>query len=170
MKMKTYRINFGILLGALLSLSLVLTACNDDDDDTTVIPGAEIVALNEVALTGANEVPAVTTQASGTFKGTYNMSTKVMSYNITFQGITPTAMHFHKGGPGIAGPVTIPINPGTSNDPYSSTNPFSSPIIRSTSPLTAAQEAELLGGEWYVNIHSDQYPNGEIRGQITRKP
>ncbi|GGG20841.1 hypothetical protein GCM10011323_26050 [Pontibacter amylolyticus] len=168
MKMKTYRINFGILLGALLSLSFMMTACDDDDDDNTVIPGDEIVALKEVALTGANEVPPVTTQATGTFKGTYNMDTKVLSYTISFQGITPTAMHFHKGGVGVAGPVTVPINPGTSNDPYSSANPYVSPMTRSTSPLTAAQEAELLAGEWYVNIHSDQYPNGELRGQVTR--
>lgn len=168
MKMKTFRINPGLLLGALLSLTCIMTACDDDDDDTTVIPGNEIVALKEVALTGAEEVPAVTTQATGTFKGTYNMDTKVMNYTITFQGITPTAMHFHKGGVGVPGPVTVPINPGTSNDPYSNTNPFNSPIIRSTPPLTAAQEAELLGGEWYVNIHSAQFPDGEIRGQVTR--
>lgn len=145
----------------------MLTACDDDDDNTT-IPDAEIVTLNQVALTGANEVPAVSTQATGTFRGTYNMDTNVMTYTINFQGITPIAMHFHKGAVGVSGPVTVPINPGNSNDPYSSTNPFSSPMTRSTSPLTDAQEAELLAGEWYINIHSSQYPDGEIRGQVTR--
>ncbi|SIR13492.1 CHRD domain-containing protein [Pontibacter lucknowensis] len=165
MKMKTYRINFGILLGALLSMTFMFSAC-DDDDDTTVIPDAEIVTLNEVALTGANEVPPVNTQATGTFRGTYNMDTKVINYTITFQGITPTAMHFHRGAVGVAGPITIPINPGT--DPYSSNNPYLSPLVGATPPLTATQEAELLAGEWYINIHSSQYPDGELRGQITR--
>ncbi|WP_180336412.1 CHRD domain-containing protein [Pontibacter ramchanderi] len=165
--MKTFRINFGILLGALLSLSFMLTSC-DDDEDTTVIPDAEIITFNEVTLTGADEVPAVSTQATGTFKGTYNRDTKVMRYTVTFQGITPTGMHFHKGAVGVDGPIVLPINPGASNDPYSSTNPFVSPMSRSTSPLTDAQEAELLAGEWYINIHSSQYPDGELRGQITR--
>ncbi|WP_165820550.1 CHRD domain-containing protein [Pontibacter virosus] len=163
--MKTYRINFGILLGALLSLSFVLTGC-DDDDDTTVIPDAEIVTLNEVALTGAAEAPPVNTQATGTFRGTYNMDTKVINYTVTFQNISPTAMHFHKGAVGVSGPITVPINPGS--DPYSSDNPYISPLVSSTPPLTDAQEAELLAGEWYINIHSSQYPNGELRGQITR--
>jgi hypothetical protein len=163
--MKTYRINFGILLGMLLGLSLMLTGCNDDDDGT-VIPDAEIITLNEVALTGANEVPPVETDATGTFRGTYNMETRVINYTITFQGVTPTAMHFHKGAVGVPGPITIPINPGS--DPYSTTNPYTSPLVGATPPLSAAQEAELLAGEWFLNIHSAQYPDGELRGQITR--
>lgn len=149
----------------MLSLSFVLTGCDDDDDDIN-IPSGDMITLNEVALTGASEVPPVTTNATGTFRGTYNMDTKVINYTISFQGITPNAMHFHRGAEGVAGPVTIPINPG--QDPYSSTNTYTSPLVGATPPLSAAQEAELLAGEWYLNIHSEQYPNGELRGQITR--
>lgn len=164
--MKTYRINFRILLGVLLSLSFVLAGCDDDDNDGDITPDAEIITLNEVALTGAAEVPPVTTDATGTFRGTYNMDTKVINYTIAFQGVTPTAMHFHRGEVGVAGPITIPISPGS--DPYSSTNPYISPLVGATPPLTDAQEAELLAGSWYLNIHSAQYPDGELRGQITR--
>ena len=32
--------------------------------------------------------------------------------------------------------------------------------------LTEAQAADLVGGGWYVNLHTSAYPNGEIRGQV----
>jgi hypothetical protein len=64
-------------------------------------------------------------------------------------------MHFHKGAPGVAGGVEIPI-PG----------PYTSPLNGTTSALTAEQETDLLAGNWYVNIHSDAYRAGEIRGQM----
>ena len=42
--------------------------------------------------------------------------------------------------------------------------------LRARSPasttLTDAQEAELLGGMWYFNLHTAQYPDGELRGQV----
>jgi hypothetical protein len=161
--MKTYRINFGILCSLLLCLVFVVSSC-DDDDDNSGLPGAELVTLQEVALTGEQEAPPVSTQASGTFKGTYNMDSKVISYTITFQGIMPTAMHFHRGAVGVAGPITIPINPGA--DPYSGANPFLSPLVGTTPALSAAQEAELLAGDWYVNVHTAEYPAGELRGQV----
>jgi hypothetical protein len=39
---------------------------------------------------------------------------------------------------------------------------------RSEIKLTDAQAADLLAGRWYVNIHTAQFPNGEIRGQLMR--
>ncbi len=150
----------------LLSLMLGLGSCNDDDDDNTPAPMEEIVVLKEVTLSGAQEVPANSSEATGTFKGQYNMDTNRLSYIITFDGITPTAMHFHKGAAGMAGPVVIPINPGS--NPYSSSNPFESPLSGTTPALTAEQEADLLAGNWFLNIHSADFPDGEIRAQITQ--
>jgi hypothetical protein len=162
--MRTYRIVFG----ALLSLMVAISSCDDsdDDDDGGITPAADIITLKEVALTGTQEVPPVTTQATATFKGSYNNATNRISYNITFQNITPTGIHFHKGAVGEDGDIIIPINPGS--DPYSGTNPYNSPISGNTAALTAAQEADLLAGGWYLNIHSSQYPDGELRAQITR--
>jgi hypothetical protein len=113
--------------------------------------------FNNIALTGAQEAPEpVTTNASGTFEGTYDRGTKVLTYTITYAGVTPTMMHFHRGAPGVAGPVEIPI-------PVSD-----SPIKGETAALTEAQEADLLAGNWYVNVHSNAYPAGEIRGQLVQ--
>lgn len=162
--MKTYRISFGILSTMLLSLVLGLSSCNDDDDGDMPTPVDEVVMLREVTLSGSQEVPPNSSEATGTFKGQYNKDTKRLSYIITFEGITPTAMHFHKGAPGMAGPIVIPINPGS--NPYSGSNPFPSSLSGSTSALTTEQEADLLAGNWFLNIHSADFPDGEIRAQI----
>jgi hypothetical protein len=120
-------------------------------------PASEI-RFTDIAITGGQEAPnPVTTQATGTFQGTYNKDTNVLTYSITYANVTPTNMHFHKGAPGVAGPVEIGIG----------SPPYSSPV-NGTANLSEAQEVDLLAGNWYVNIHSSAYPAGEIRGQIIR--
>lgn len=135
-------------------LALVfLGACKNDDDDTNT----NEVKFKSISINGAKEVPPTPSTATGTLNGTYNKTTKVLSYTITWSGVTPTAMHFHKADPTASGPVVIPIDA-----------PYTSPKTGSTPALTAAQEADLLAGLWYINIHSTQYPAGEIRGQLTQ--
>ncbi|CAN5759536.1 CHRD domain-containing protein [soil metagenome] len=140
-------------LGALLvSVLLITSGCKKEDQNMT-----NMVMFNNITLTGAQEAPnPVTTNASGTFNGTYNRDTKILTYTITYSGINPTGMHFHKGAQGVAGPVVIPITVSAS------------PISAQTPALTAEQEADLLVGNWYVNVHSQPHPAGEIRGQLVR--
>lgn len=163
--MKTHSTYYSVVTAVLLSLLLALGSCDDDDpDDDPVDPTPDLVTLKDATLSGSQEVPANNSQATGTFKGTYNRDTKRLSYSITFGGVEPTGMHFHKGAVGVAGPIEVAINPGS--DPYSGDNPFRSPMSGNTQALSAAQEADLLAGNWYINIHSSQYPDGEIRAQI----
>lgn len=139
------------LLICFLLTGLIATSCKEDE-----------VVSNEVrytaALTGAQEVPAFSTTATGTFEGIFNTNTKILSYTVTYAGMTPTAWHIHKGAVGVAGSVVFDL--GTS---------FTSPYKGATVALTAEQEADLSGGLFYANIHSAQSPGGEIRGQITKK-
>ena len=68
-----------------------------------------------------------------------------------------TAAHFH--GPAEAGKnagVAVPIP-----------NAASSPV-KGEATLTDAQAADLLGGKYYINIHTAANPGGEIRGQVTK--
>ena len=109
-------------------------------------------------LSGANEVPAVTTTAMGAVTGTFNTTTKILTLNITYMGMTPTAWHIHKGAAGANGGVIFDM--GTS---------FSSPFTFKTMALTAAQETDLMAGTYYVNLHSTRAPGGEIRGNLTVK-
>ena len=110
----------------------------------------------------AQEAPTrVTSPATGSISGTYNKSTNLLSYTITWTGLTggnPSAMHFHgPADPGISAPVVIPIT-GFSAAAAGS--------VSGTATLTDAQEIDFMNGLWYYNIHNATYPGGEIRGQI----
>ncbi len=125
-------------------------------------PGASatVYTINNV-ITGAQEVPPVITPGTGTVVGTYNDVTKQLSVTITFSGLvgTTTAGHYHgPAAPGISAGVAI----GFTNIPLGVTSGSFSP----SHTLTAAQETQLLSGLWYVNIHTNFRPGGEIRGQM----
>jgi len=146
---------------AALAGLLLIAGCNNDDDANN-----NLVAFRNIALSGANEVPPITSAGSGTFEGTYNRTTKVLNYTVRWSLGNPSdttrAMHFH--GPaetteskGVRLPITgFPT--GSANQTHTDT----------TVPLDATQEEELLNGKWYINIHSTTYPGGELRGQLVR--
>lgn len=77
---------------------------------------AETVAL-KANLAAQNEVPPANSKATGTFTGTYDPSSKTLSYTITYSGLTgePTAAHFHGPAPtgenaGVAMPISAPTS------------------------------------------------------------
>lgn len=141
---------------------------------TTEYPGGEIRSqlINEpnacnivplrVNLSGFNEVPPITSLATGTLTGTYDLGSKLLSINLSFSDMlgTTTAAHIHgPATPGVVGPVLIPLTGfplGVTSGSYS--NSFI---------LTPEEESYLLGGTLYVNIHTNIAPGGEIRGQLS---
>jgi hypothetical protein len=139
---------FFILTMAIMG-ALFFVACDDDDDKDTNT--AEFTAT----LNGASEVPPNASTATGTATITFNKTTKILTMNVTYTGMTVTMAHIHKGAVGVSGNVIIPI-----------TGALTSPISFTTVALTAEQESDLNAGLYYVNLHSAAYPDGEIRGQI----
>jgi hypothetical protein len=128
---------------------ILLVNCKDDET-----PMADNVEFNSVSLSAAQEVPLTGSLASGSLKVIYDRNSNKMNYTITYSGVTPTAMHFHKGAVGAAGGVELEV-PG----------PFTTGMT-GTLTLTDAQEADLLANNWYLNVHSAAFPGGEIRGQV----
>ena len=121
--------------------------------------GSDTMTLKN-QVTGAQEVPPVTTGGSGTIETTFDKMTNVLTWTVTYSGLSGpvTAAHFH--GPAVAGAnagVAVPF-----------TGDLSSPI-RGKATLTAAQAADFTAGRWYVNLHTAKNPGGEIRGQLTGK-
>jgi hypothetical protein len=113
----------------------------------------------KATLDGAAEVPPVTTAGKGTADIDFDPATKKLSWKVTYSGLSgpATAAHFHgPGEPGKNAGVAVAIpNAGTSPAEGSAT-------------LTDAQAADLAAGKYYVNVHTQANPGGEIRGQVTK--
>lgn len=134
----------GLAMAALLSLA----------------PAAFAQAVTYKAdLTGAAEVPPVTSKGSGTLQATYDPASKKLSYTVNYKDLSgpATAAHFH--GPAAAGANAGIVVPAAA--------PLTSPI-KGEATLTDAQAADLAAGRWYFNVHTAANPPGEIRGQVMK--
>lgn len=110
------------------------------------------------ALSGAQEVPAKTTDGKGDVLATLDTKTKMLNYTVTYTGLSGPATAAHIHGPAAAG-----ANAGV-------LVPFASAVspITGTVTLTDAQIADLMAGKMYANVHTAANPGGEIRGQLTK--
>ena len=150
-----------LLLACFISVLLLVAGCKKDDDKPKNTSIREVT----IQLSGAAEVPPVTQAGSGSIKVKYDTTTNIISYDLTWQlgstSATTTGMHFHgdeNGSPTTNSPVQIGVtgfNTGASGT-----------VSGSTVALTPVQENQLLAGKWYFNIHSSNFPSGEIRGNI----
>ena len=138
------------LLGSLglVAAMGILVSCS------TMKPGS---VNYEVKLSGANEVPPVTTQATGDGLITIDLDHAV-SGKITVTGMNATAAHIHEGAAGVNGPVIIPFT-------KSGDNTFVAP---DGAKLTDSQWASYQKGDLYVNVHSARHPGGEVRAQLAQ--
>jgi hypothetical protein len=106
-------------------------------------------------LSGSQEVPPVSTQATGT--STIKIaSDKTVTGGVSTSGITPTAAHIHMGAPGRNGPVIVPLTK-TSDSTFA---------VPSGAKLTDDQYDAFKAGNLYVNVHSAANKGGEIRAQL----
>ena len=101
--------------------------------------------------------PANIGNGTGTIAGDYDDATNILNYSLEWMNLTTpvTNMHFHLGAPGTPGGVELGI-PG----------PWISPQLGVGILLNNSQETNLLSGDWYVNVHTQNFPGGEIRGQV----
>ncbi|MCC2548088.1 CHRD domain-containing protein [Hymenobacter sp. BT175] len=142
-----------IYLSLFVLLFGALTACEDEPETPSLInTNANLTAT----INGAQQVPVNPSTATGSFTGTYTASSRQLAYTVTYTGITPSNAHIHTGTPGNNGSVAIPFAS------------LASPIT-GTVTLTDEQAQNLLSNGMYVNIHSTNSPNGEIRGNITKR-
>jgi len=108
----------------------------------------------KVTLSGQNEVPPVTTSASG--EGTISIADDgSVSGSVTTKGIQSTAAHIHTGAAGTNGPVIVPFT--KEGDTYKAP---------AGAKLNADQMKAFQAGELYFHVHSAANPGGEIRGQL----
>lgn len=109
----------------------------------------------QVRMTGAEEVPPVTTSASGSGSITVGADGAV-SGSFRTQGAVITAAHIHEAAAGSNGPVIIPLSRTGENDW----------VVPAGAKLTEPQLQSYKAGRLYVNFHSAKFKGGEVRGQI----
>jgi plastocyanin len=114
------------------------------------------------AMSGDAERPdPVDTDAVGT--GLFRLEDNLLIFNIRYEGLSGSATAAHIHGPASAdAPAGILIDLA----PYNGTGFGSAGILSGSVRLTAEQRGHLLAGRTYVNVHTQQHPPGEIRGQI----
>ena len=173
--MKSLAIRSTTLIVALASV--VLGACSDDDNGTTAPPAERFTAT----LTGANEVPAVTTSASGTATFTAVGDTAI-SYSVSVSGLTGMTMgHIHTGAAGVNGGVLVWLAPPNGSAPAPAaglqngvvaSGRFNASWIRGVggAPPSSRDSLKRLlrSGNAYVNFHTSTFGGGELRGQTVR--
>jgi len=151
--MKTKLITYSLLLSTVIAIS----ACSKSS--SPIIPIATN-SLFTATLNGASETPPNASTATGMASFTYNPTTHVLSGSVTFSGIVSatTVAHIHMGAVGVAGNPVFTLE---------ASGPFASPINYTSPALSSTQFGDLVAGMYYVNIHSVDFPNGEIRGQLS---
>jgi hypothetical protein len=142
-------------LGRLLALAALLSvgACATYKDNMpSWMPGSSAVS---VKLTGAEEVPPVSAQGTGS--GSFRVAQDgTISGSVKTENVAGTMAHIHTGAKGQNGPVTIPLT--KEGDTYT---------VPAGRKLTAEQMSAWKEGRLYVNVHTNQNKGGEVRGQIT---
>lgn len=136
--------------------SLILTLAALISPASAALADTGFVAyIDGVQESPPNPSPGV---GNGTF--VLNNAGTQLSYNISYAGLVGarSAQHIHKAAVGANGGIVFGLTGATGTN--------SGTIIGAQSGLTAAQVADLMAQLWYVNIHTNVYPGGEIRGQI----
>jgi hypothetical protein len=145
-----------LILAGLFFVSTQIS-CSKDDNNNNSSNTYNIAA----SANGNQEVPSVTTSGTGSVTGTYDANTKILQYNASWTNLSGTAAAAHFHGPAAAG-----ANAGVVV-PFTLVNNGSSGTATGRDTLTASQEADLLAGKWYYNVHTAGHPSGEIRGQVS---
>lgn len=163
----------GVVVAA--ALVLATAACGDDAEEeaedvrreaeqtaTSVADRAEQATRFTATLTGAAEVPS-RGDPDGTGTATVNIdaSKGEVCYEVAVQKLDrPVGMHIHEAEAGRSGPVVVPLTTPTATD-------------TTTTGCTNADRS-LLGRivaqprDFYVNVHTDTYPQGAVRGQLSQ--
>ena len=140
-------------------------------------------------LTGYEEVPAISTAASGDFRATLRASQGEIVYRLSYTALSGdvTQAHIHFGQISVNGGISAFLCSNLGNGPAGTQACPSAPAtihgtIRATDIIGGASSQGIQPGDFgpilraiktgttYVNIHTDKYPGGEIRGQAVFTP
>lgn len=158
----------------LLAFALPMVAACGSDSSPTATPPERWTS----ALSGANEVPAVTTTATGaaTFEA---IGDTAISYTVSATMTGVTMAHIHTGAAGVNGGVMVWLAPPNGSAPQAASGAINGVLasgritaswirgVGGQAPITLDSLKRLMRtGNAYVNVHTSAFGGGEIRGQI----
>ena len=156
------------ILALAVSLSLLLTLSIVDQVHAAKYP-------YKGQLSGQNEVPAVETSATGEAEFTVPANGS-MKYRVNITGLSnASAAHIHSGAEGQNGDIVVDLL----NTPTSKSKDTAYGMIFrgnfSDSSLKGPMQGKTIddlaaamdSGETYVNVHTAEHPDGEVRGQLS---
>lgn len=111
-------------------------------------------------LTGAAEVPGPgDADGGGSAVITLNQGQNEVCFELTVTNIAPaTLAHIHSGSPTVAGPVVVTLTPPTEGS--------SKGCVSAGADLI--KKIRRNPGDYYVNVHNADFPNGAVRGQLSK--
>jgi len=117
--------------------------------------------VNATRMTGAEEVPPGDPDGFGVAAFSADTATGQVCYAINVGGISlpATAAHIHKGAPGVAGPIVIPL---TAPDEEGAASGCVSNVDK-----TVLADILANPSAYYVNVHTSDFPQGALRGQLS---
>jgi len=150
-----------------------ITSCEEDNDNNlstgvagsggssggTGGAGGTNTQTYSMTLTASQEVPANGSTATGDVQVTLNKTTGAITVTGSFTGLTSNAIAAHIHGPAAVGSTAPVIVPLTVPSSLAGT-------VTGTATMSTVQMNDMLNQMTYVNIHSEMFPDGEIRAQI----
>lgn len=118
------------------------------------------LAAFSASLTGPQTVPPSDSAAQGELVAVLNRNTGLLQWRLNFSQLSGPVRSAQFHSPGMGGEVAAPV--------LSLGRAVLSPA-EGRATLTPRQRADLLAGQWYVNLRTARYPEGEIRGQLIEK-
>lgn len=154
-------------LGLCLVVVGLLAACASPPPVQTAppirtLPRAEPARQPELAafsarLTGQSTVPTSDSAAQGELVAVLNRKTGLLQWRLSFSQLSGPVREAQFHSPAMGGEVAAPVLAVGRNivSPY-----------EGRAMLTRRQRADLLAGQWYVNLRTARWPEGELRGQL----
>lgn len=130
---------------------------------SSAIPAGAIGTQLFASLFSGNERPSIPPSAANGTASVVIVNATTICWSLLLTGGgggVPTAAHIHRGGPGVVGPVVVPLLP-----PASTTTGFRA-SCRTGLPAALVSDIRLNPSNYYVNIHTSAFATGYVRGQL----
>ena len=144
-----------------IALPIVLASCEKSAEAKKV----NLYAKSNIVMSGAQNVPASTSNALGSMDVSYIRGTKLLNYKVTWSGLSGNPTGFGLYGPAPLGfglPPTTPLQT-ISVTGLGTSGTYSGNLLVDGSLV---KEEAVLSGLYYIAIRTAAFPAGEIRGQI----